>query len=59
MKKQYELYEQAKDSIHKIIEVIRDKNTTIDVDVDLYFTSYMIERLVIINKLYAEKLKQK
>ena len=59
MQKQYKLYEDAKASLQEIIEVLRDRETVIDVDIDLYFTSFMLGEISKINKLFAEKLKQK
>ena len=52
----YKLYEEAKNNLLDIIEILRGDKIKIDADNDLYFTSWMIERLSIINKLYAQNL---
>lgn len=52
----YKLYEETKDNLLFIIEILRSDKIKIDADNDLYFTSWMLDKISIINKLYAQNL---
>lgn len=58
LNKQYKLYEDIKDCLQDLITVLKEDQTKIDPDVDLYFTSYVLDKISVINKLYAEKIKK-